>query len=147
MEQLQPMDTVMAMLMKLPETVRTLKKGEYLPASLEVGLDLLGKLDPDWIWIATRFGLVTGVLAASPCHGVAVIWRVIATEEASQTCVVRLLRAFLKEIRQRGFVGYITILDRHRPEEQQFQSIVQKAGGKYYGEHSLMAAALPRENI
>jgi hypothetical protein len=147
MEQLTQVDSVTAMLMQFPESVRLLKKGEYLPASLEVGLDLLGKIDPDWIWIATRLGLVTGVLAASPCHGVAVIWRVIATEAASGTCVLRLLRRFLKDIKERQMLGYVVVLDQHKPIEMKLAEIVKRYGGKSFGSSFMvMASSLSEVN-
>lgn len=127
-----------------PPEVVSLWQGEDIPASLGVGFDALGKLDADWIWVAKKGGTVVGVILASPCHGAAAIWRVAVTEEASRVCVIRLLRSFLRDIRSRGCVGYVTLI---QPAQYHLAEIMRKTGAISFGSFVLLASPMPKEGL
>ena len=127
---------VMSYLMR--DQVRLLGPTETIPASLDAGFELLGQLDRDWIWVIAGEGRVKGILLASPCHGAAFIWRLAVEPGLDNVAVVRLLRGFLRDIKSRGLVGYLTIVDAAKPIQKRLQGIIEKAGGKQHGEFTLM---------
>lgn len=129
------------------DCVRMLRPGETVPKTLDIGFDLLGSLDREWVWVWESEAQIKGVLLAAPCHGVAFIWR-LAVEPNQGIAVVKLLRRFLKDIRSRGMKGYITICDQARTNEERLIRVIKKAGGSQFGGGCcVMASGLPRENI
>lgn len=137
---------VMAFLTPKDHT-RLLREGETIPPSLEAGFDLLGKLDHNWIWVVEAGGEIKGVLVASPCHGCAFVWRVVIADGMANIAVIRLLRRFARDIRDRGMKGYITLLGSSSAVETRLRSIVEKLGAKAWGEYTIMASGLPKENV
>ena len=129
------------------DRARLMREGEEIPPELEAGFEQLGKLDRDWVWVVESGGKIVGVLLACDCHGVAMIWRVAVLPGQSTMAVGRLLRRFLGDVRARGMVGYLTLVDASKSTQGRLQAIIEKAGGQKFGEFTLMASAMPRENI
>lgn len=89
-------------------------------------------IDPDWMWLAwDSEGHVVGFLLACNCHGLAVIWRVRTLPSAPVTALLRLFRTFIKDIRRRGCLGYVAMVDLERPEEQALARIAFRAKGMF----------------
>jgi hypothetical protein len=103
---------------------------DVIPAELESGFDLLGQLDPDWVWVLAQDEKIKGVLIASPAHGVAMIWRITVAKDASQMALFKLLRAFLRDARSRGLRGYLTIVSPSSESQKRLTGIFEKAGGQ-----------------
>jgi hypothetical protein len=127
--------------------VRNLRSGEVIPVSLDAGFDLLGDLDLDWIWVYESIGEIKGVLVASRCHGVAFIWRLAILPGQPHSVVIRLLRKFLHDLRERGIQGYMTLIDDSIPRQAKLLRIFEKAGGKTICTMKFLASGLPREGI
>lgn len=139
---------VVAFFSQKHEEARLMKAGEVIPSSLEAAFDILGMLDPEWVWVLAVDGLIKGVLIASPCHGAAALWRLSVEKGQSNMAVGRLLRAFLRDCRKRGVKGYLTFLTQGRPAEDRLASILEHSGGKKIkGGMVLYASPMPRETI
>ena len=138
---------VMAFLLPKDHHARLLRPGETIPASLNAGFDMLGKIDPNWIWILESQGEIRGILVASDCHGCAFVWRLVVSPGMGNVAVIRLLRRFAMDIRERGLKGYLTLLSAENDTETRLKGIVEKLGGKSGGQFTLMASWLPKENI
>ena len=125
--------------------VRTLASTDVLPASFELGFDQLGQLDPQWVWVAERHGQIEGCIVASPCHGVALVWRVTALRGG---VLLPLLRQFMRDCRTRGMMGYMTLVDSAVPSQAKLRRIVERNGGGTRGPAlTLMASPLIREGV
>lgn len=118
--------------------VRQMRPGESLPPSFELGFDQLGKLDPEWVWIADRLGTPVGCLVASPCHGVAIVWRLVSQDGR---CLWRLLHSFNRSLHGRGYVGYMTMLDPEIPMQVRLQRLITRSGGRVADGRYLVIAA------
>lgn len=129
------------------DRVRMLGPGETIPTSLEAGFELLGNLDRDWVWVLESGGEIKGVLLAAPCHGAAFIWRVAVEQGVEGWSIGKLLRRFLEDIKDRGLKGYLTIVDPSRDAQAQLKSIVERAGGKGFGQFELLVGPTPKEFI
>jgi GNAT superfamily N-acetyltransferase len=139
---------IVAFFGKRREAARLMRPGEVIPSSLEAAFDLLGQIDPDWVWVLDVDGTIKGVLVASPAHGVAVVWRVVVEPGASSMGLGKLLRAFLRTCRQRGIRGYLTMLSLSRETESRLAKILEHSGGKVVMENmAMMVSRMPRENI
>ena len=104
----------------IPETLREGENWELLT------------LDPDWIWLAEAEGRVVGVLIAANCHGLVFIWRIKMLPEAPHWALGKLFRRFIRDLRQRGSLGYITFLDiGSKPMEQAIARIAFRAGAHF----------------
>jgi hypothetical protein len=131
-----------------PAVVRLMREGDVFPPEFDVGFDQLGKLDYRWIWVAERNGVIEGVVAASPCHGMALVWRVAIDHDSPKSLLLKLLRAFMRDIRQRGYSGYMTWVDPNRRPESQLRRVIEHLGGKSSHERMvLVAAPLAREGV
>jgi hypothetical protein len=128
---------VMAFLMP-QDHARLLRKGETIPASLEAGFEQLGKLDPDWIWVVQSGREIKGVLLACPCHGAAFVWRIAIAPDLDNVAVLRLLRRFLSDLKQRGVKGYLTIVDPKVATQTRLMELIRKGGGQVVGNYTLM---------
>lgn len=129
-------------------TVRTMTSTDLLPSSFDVGFDQLGQIDYEWVWVVERQGTIRGALVASPCHGVALIWRLYLEKGEPISSLTKLLRVFLKDIRRRHLKGYITWVDASNKMQGKLKKIIEMANGKSSGVvYELMAAPLAKENI
>jgi len=128
--------------------VRLLRSGDVLPKTFDIGFDQLGTLDASWVWVSERQGTITGVLVASPCHGVALIWRLAVEPSEPISTLTRLLRVFLKAIRERKCKGYITWVDPKVEIQAKLKGIIQHVGGGVaVNGMEMLAGSLVRENI
>jgi hypothetical protein len=134
-------------LLRPPEHARLLRSDESIPAGLEAGFEQLGRLDREWVWCLESDGEIKGVLLACACHGTAFIWRLSLDPSLGNVAVIRLLRRFLTDIRKRGCVGYLTIVDTSKPVQKRLQAIMESAGGKEFGTYALMASPMPKEGL
>jgi hypothetical protein len=128
---------VMSFLMP-KDHARLLREGETIPATLEAGFELLGHLDRDWIWVLESDRQIKGVLLACPCHGAAFVWRIAIAPELDNVAVLRLLRRFLSDLKQRGVKGYLTIVDAQVATQKRLAGVIEKAGGTEVGQYTLM---------
>ena len=101
-----------------------LKQGEAWPM-----LDL----DPDWVWIVRDSeDNPCGILIAAPCHGLVFIWRIKILPAAPGWALGRLLRNFIRDLRRRGCLGYMAMLDvLNRPAEMALARIAFRAGASF----------------
>lgn len=136
-------DILSLLAIKAPERARLMRTGEEIPGPLEAGFDVLNQIDSKWVWVLTSGEEITGVLVASPCHGTAMIWRISISKSASSTALVRLLRVFLKDCRNRGIRGYLTILGQGTEAQSRLGRIIERAGGKII-ESGMIMWALPQ---
>lgn len=139
----------MSILELLTQTrVRFLRKEDRIPAELRIGFDLLGQLDPEWIWVVEEAGSIRGVLVAAPCHGVAMVYRLALVPGTPVGSLTALLRMFLKDLRARGYVGYLTFVDPASKIQAKLKRLIERAGGQQVGNpHVVLAAPLPKETI
>jgi len=99
-----------------------LKEGENWP---------LLDIDPNWMWVSyDQEERVVGFLLACNCHGLVLLWRLKMLPSAPPTALLRLLRRFIRDIRRRGALGYMVMLDATRPEELELAKIAFRAGAK-----------------
>ncbi len=106
---------------------------DAIPEALKEGENWeLLKLDSDWVWLAEDGDRVVGVLIAASCHGLVFIWRVKMVADAPHWALGRLFRRFIRDLRRRGCLGYITFLDVvNRPAEQALARIAFRAGAHF----------------
>lgn len=116
-------------------TVRHLTIGEsqdphLLPPELRGhGLPFL---DPEWCWVVEHDGQPIALFVSSFVHGLLVFWRLMATAKAKRVSVNWFLLAFpqiLDTVKQRGCVGYMTMLQDGRPQEAKLARMVMRHGG------------------
>ena len=101
-----------------------LKEGESWP---------ILSLDPEWVWLARNDDAeIVGLLIAAPCHGLVIIWRLKMLPTAPYFSLGRLFRDFIREIRRRGCLGYVGLLDVvERPAEAILARIAFRAGAQF----------------
>ena len=129
-----------------PLQVRLLKESESLPSEFEAGFDQLGQLDPNWVWVAERRGQIVGCIVSSPCHGVALIWRLYSKTGAN--CLLPMCRRFMADCRKRGVKGYMTLVDPTVKAQSKLLSIIKRGGGKTENRpFILIGSPLVREGI
>ena len=110
-------------MMSLDQIPRELAEGE--------NWELL-TLDPNWIWLEEADGEVVGILIAAPCHGLVFIWRVKMLSSAPYWALGKLFRRFIRDLKARGSLGYIAMLDiSSRPAEQALARIAFRAGAMF----------------
>jgi hypothetical protein len=131
-------EIVMAVLDK--RRIRNMRPGEVLPEKFEVGFDQLGRLDHNWVWIAERRGQIEGCIVASPCHGVALIWRLVSF--AGSAGMLPLCRRFMKDCKARGIRGYLTLVDPEVKTQARLMRVILRGKGKVAGTFHLMASPL-----
>lgn len=90
-------------------------------------------LDPEWIWLAYgEAEEVVGILIAMEGHGLVFIWRIKMLPEAPHWALGRLLRRFMRDLRRRGCLGYITFLDLcNKSTEMALARIASRAGALF----------------
>ena len=116
--------------------IRNMQKGEEIPQELRTGFETSSM--PEWIWLAVRDGKVVGILIAAPAHIVAILLRLGSTASAEQNDVRALLIHAMKDIKARGFNGYITWLDPTREIENSLLSVVELSGGVRFPNEQVM---------
>lgn len=106
--------------------IRQMHKGEVLPEHFELGFDQLGQIDEEWVWVAESGSDIIGCILSSPCHGTAVVWRVVASDKR---CLLKLLRFFLRECKTRGLRGCMAMVDPEIDAQRKLKSIMARTGG------------------
>jgi hypothetical protein len=126
---------------------RNLRPGETIPKSLEAGFDLLGRLDPEWVWVIDYAGEIKGVLVAAYCHGAALLWRLSVLPDAGNAGAFKLLWAFRSAMRKRRIQWYMTLVDESTEMGQRLKQVVERTGGDSYGHLSLLASPLSKREL
>lgn len=107
--------------------IRNFVKGEALPEALTVGFEKGNQ--PDWIWVAERDCKIVAILIAAPAHIVAILLRLASTDDAHPMDVRVLLVNAVKDIKERGFEGYVTWLSPESGTEKKLYDIIMAGGG------------------
>jgi hypothetical protein len=108
--------------------IRNLVLGEELPERLRTGYET-GQCDDRWIWVAERDGKPVAILVTAPAHIVVILVRIVATEDALSTDVGALILKARREVRKRGYKGYVVWVDPTRETESSMIGIIRKTGG------------------
>ena len=126
-------DDVLSALSRHPGTwsVRILHPDESLPDW--TNLPTYPSMDRDWIWVVDGPDGIAGILLAAGCHGMVFILRLQMRPGVSRHLLVPLLRKSIADWQERGYKGYVTILDPENPAEEQLMRIVHRAGGALQG--------------
>jgi hypothetical protein len=125
------------------EGVRHATALDYLP--LWYGETLLPQPDYDWIWVVQRDSRIQGVLVGAPCHGVAMVLRLINFTD-DPTVVRQLLREAGREARARGYRTYFIIGNPKRPEEASLLQAAERFGaGIERDPHMVAAGSIPEK--
>lgn len=109
--------------------IRNYLKGEILPERLRTGYETAPACDPQWIWIAVREAEPVAILVTAPAHCVVMIMRLVSTERAHPTDIRSLLVCFVRKVKERGYPGYMTILNPEHETEEALGRIIEQAGG------------------
>jgi len=119
-----------------------------IPESLKEGENWeLLDLDKEWIWLARDGDEVVGFLMACNCHGLAIIWRVKMIP-GHGWALGRLLRDFIRDLRKRKILGYVTFLDIiTRSEEQALMRILFRAGAKFTHATTLICGSVATRHV
>jgi hypothetical protein len=106
-------------------------------------------LDPEWVWLAHgQDGKIVGVLIAAPCHGLVFIWRVKMLPGAPHWALGRLFRQFIRDLRKRGCMGYLTFLDlTNRPAERALARIAFRAGAMFTTASTLVYGSVNAKHV
>lgn len=107
----------------------------------DMGIRMEGfTLDPEWAWIAKQGAVVNGFLAASPCHGMIIIWRLVVRDGAPKNTVLIVLRKFIKDAKERGCKGLFAYLDPKREAEKALMHMISRSGGTIFKTPQFCAA-------
>lgn len=124
--------------MILQEIPEALKEGE--------NWELLD-LNEDWMWFARDEGEIVGFLMACNCHGLAMIWRVKMLPRHGWA-FGKMLRDFVRDLRKRKILGYVTFLDIvNRSEEQALMRIMFRAGAKFSYATTMIAGSVATRHV
>lgn len=108
----------------------------------DMGIRMEGfTLDPEWVWISKSGEVVNGFLAASPCHGMTIIWRLVVRDGAPSNTPLAVLRKFVKDMKERGCKGVFAYLDPKRESEKALMHIISRSGGTIFKTPQFCAAA------
>lgn len=113
------LDKVLGLREKLQ--VRTLRPGEQLPDNLPHNMPLdFQSPQPDWIWIVTSYDRPVAMLIAAPAQTIVYMLRICAAADGANdgaAALMLLLRTAIREMRTRGYLGYMVNLDpKHKME-------------------------------
>lgn len=89
-------------------------------------------LDPAWTYIVEHENRPIALVACSYANGMLIFWRILAMPEArrvQRTWFMDSLPLVLSNARQRGCVGYLTMLEDYHPACVKLARIVQRTGG------------------
>lgn len=103
---------------------------DSLPPELLAEFALIeGTLDPEWIWVLETSEGVVAACIGCPMHGILMLLRIAATENAPPLWPRTLLPALLDDAKARGLRGVFTFLDLTRKEERRLARILARSGG------------------
>ena len=115
--------------------VRNLRKGEassLSPVLLDTGMPYLV---PEWVWVVEAVDAPGpfAIVVCSFAHGWLVLWRILALPslppEIPLTWFMEALPQVFEEARQRGCVGFLTLLADNQPAEAKMARIVTRMAG------------------
>lgn len=115
--------------------VRMREPSESIPEELMDGLEAY-RIDPDWQWVVEYDGYIVAQVLGCYAHGIVILLRMSATKDAPKIWAVVALRQVLKDCRERGCIGFMTMLEDSKPLEVKLMRIVQKLNGyvkPFYG--------------
>lgn len=118
--------------------IRCLDKDDPLP-SFKHGLPDTPLTQKEWIWVAFREkdNKPIALIAAAPLHGIVLLVRIYATDEAPKSIGVGILRKLLADSRDRGYTRYAVHLDLSLDNEARLARIVKRAGGEEISKQTL----------
>ena len=116
-----------------------LLKDDPMPSDMGIGMEGY-ILDGDWAWIASKDARVNGFLAAAPCHGIVMVLRFVVRPGAPFDTLPLLLRKFVRDCRNRGYIGFFTPLNPDRPAEKQLMAMMEKLGAARVDEYQCTMA-------
>lgn len=118
--------------------VRSLDKDDPLP-DFSHSLPDTPLTQKEWIWVAfgARDNKPLGLIAAAPLHGIVLLVRIYAIDEAPKSIAVGMLRKVLADCKDRGYTRYALHLDLRLDNEARLARIVKKAGGSEISSHTL----------
>lgn len=117
--------------------------GEILPDKLKTGYESGQNCDPQWIWIAENDGKPVAILVTAPAHVVAILMRIICTDDAPKTAVHAILAHSFVEMMERGYKGYVTWVNPSGTDaERALLGIVRAAGGVQFTELQVCCSGL-----
>lgn len=108
---------------------------DFLPEELFDGLESY-VIDPEWQWVVEQDGRIVAQVLACYAHGITILLRISATQDAPKSWAVVALRQVLRDCRERGCIGFLTMLEDNKKQEVKLMRIVQKIGGyvrPFYG--------------
>ena len=108
--------------------VRTLSAGEHIPEGFNTGYEKM-PVQGDWIWVAEKDGIATGVLMVAPCHGLIYLMRLCVKKGSPTIVAFLLLRECMRETRRRGFKGFFTHIDPTGEIDRRILQTCRKSGG------------------
>lgn len=112
------------------------------PVPDDMGIRMDGYiLDTEWVWIAKEGEKVNGFLAASPCHGTVLAWRLVVRKGAPLDTLPILLRQFIRDCRKRGFIGLFSYLDPKSDAEKFLMKAIKGMGGAIFKKPQFLVAA------
>lgn len=89
-------------------------------------------LDPEWCWVVEHKEKAIALIVCSFAHGMLIFWRVLSVPGAKSVCrswFLQSLPIVLDNARQRGCVGYLTMLEDHHPACAKLARIISATGG------------------
>ena len=122
---------------------RNLRAGEQEtlpPALLDTGMPFLV---PEWVWVVEPVSILGpfdpvqpqpfALIVTSFSHGWLVLWRVLALSPLPPAIPLNWFLEAIPQVfaaaRQRGCVGFLTLLADNRPEEVKMARIIQRLDG------------------
>lgn len=99
-----------------------------VPPALMAGFEAW-KIDTDWQWVLVYDGKVVAQLLTSNMHGMLYMIRISSLPEAPKGWALRLFRAVIREVRDRGLIGYMVLLCDDTKAQLRLMRIVQRHGG------------------
>lgn len=102
-------------------------------------------LDPAWTWVVEHDGRAIALVVCSYANGMLIFWRILAIPEAKRvqrTWFMDALPQVLSNARQRGCVGYLTMLEDHHPACVKLARIIASTDGVLFPFVGTLGAAL-----
>lgn len=108
--------------------VRNLRAGESLPPWVELGMFFMPKIDPNWVWLIDDQAILIG----GEFHGIAVFWRLEASDDSHPHAVNHLLKQAVAQLKDRGYTAFFTFLSGSEAKELKLARLIQRYGGQLY---------------
>lgn len=112
--------------------IRNMQQGERLPAMAngEFGFEHL-PLEAEWCWIAEIDQQPSAVLIGGQAHGLFLLFRLIVVAPSSSipSLPLLLLRRAFRDAKERGCLGFLTVLDDAKPAEVKLMRLILRQGG------------------